>query len=197
MNATPKPSTRNVAKAYSAASADDRVEGRSWYATARAVAESLDPADPARAAAVIAVLSPRLSWRKNVEAARNAYAGRPLRVLGANARKAELVLAGADPEDVVSGPKTRAFWRTIADPTDPRAVVVDRHAVDVAVGCVLGDAARGRLLGRSGGYDAVADTYRRAARLLSREYGTALTPAEVQATTWLYWRRERAAAFHG
>ena len=196
MNA-PKPSTRNVTSAYRAASADDRVEGRSWYATARAVAESLDPSDPARAAAVIAVLSPRLSWRKNVEAAQDAYAGRPVRVLSANARKAELILAGADPEDVVSGPKVRAFWRTIADPTDPRAVVVDRHAVSVAVGRNLDDAQRGKLLGKAGGYDAVADAYRRAARLLSREYGTALTPAEVQATTWLYWRRERAAAFHG
>lgn len=193
----PTPRTRNVTSAYRAASADDRVEGRGWYATARAVAESLDPSDPARAAAVLAVLSPRLSWRKNVEAAQDAYAGRPLRVLGRNAEKARLILAGADPEDVVSGPKTRAFWRTIADPTDPRAVVVDRHAVDVAVGRVLGDAARGALLGKAGGYDAVADAYRRAARILSREYATVLSPAEVQATVWLYWRRERAAAFHG
>jgi hypothetical protein len=193
----PEPSTRNVTAAYRLASVDDRVEGRSWYATARAVAESLDPEDPSRAAAVIAVLSPRLSWRKNIEAARDAYAGRAPRVIGANARKAELILAGADPEDVVSGPKTRAFWRTIADPSDPRAVVVDRHAVSVAVGRNLDDAERGRLLGKVGAYDAVADAYRRAARILSREYGTQLSPAEVQATTWLYWRRERAAAFHG
>lgn len=197
MSTDPRPSTRNVTAAYRAASADDRVEGRSWYATARAVAESLDPTDPDRAAAVIAVLSPRLPWRKNVEAARDAYAGRPMRVLGRNAEKARLILAGADPEDVVSGPKVRAFWRTIADPSDPRAVVIDRHAVDVACGRVLGDAARGRLLGRTGGYDAVSDAYRRAARTLSREYGTRLSPAEVQATTWLYWRRERAVAFHG
>lgn len=193
----PTPRTRNITSAYRAASTDDRVQGRGWYATARAIAESLDPRDPTRAAAVIAVLSPRLSWRKNVEAAQDAYAGRPLRVLGRNAEKARLLLAGADPEDVVSGPKTRAFWRTITDPTDPRAVVVDRHAVDVAVGRVLGDAARGALLGKTGGYDSVADAYRRAARILSREYGTALSPAEIQATTWLYWRRERAAAFHG
>lgn len=193
----PTPHTRNVTSAYRAASTDDRVQGRSWYATARAVAESLDPADPSRAAAVLAVLSPRLSWRKNVEAAQDAYAGRPLRVLGRNAEKARLLLAGADPEDVVRGPKTRAFWRTIADPTDPRAVVVDRHAVSVAVGRNLDDAERGALLGKTDGYDSVADAYRRAARILSREYGTALSPAEVQATTWLYWRRERAAAFHG
>lgn len=193
----PTPRTRNVTAAYRAASADDRVAGRGWYATARQVAESLDPADPSRAAAVIAVLSPRLSWRKNVEAAADAYAGRPLRVLSANADKARRIIAGEDPEDVVSGPKTRAFWRTIADPTDPRAVVVDRHAVDVACGRVLGDAARGKLLGRAGGYDAVCDVYRRAARALSREFGTDLSPAQVQATAWLYWRRERAAANHG
>jgi hypothetical protein len=91
----------------------------------------------------------------------------------------------------------RAFYFTITDPTDPRAVVIDRHAYDVAAGQALTDAARGLALGRKGAYDAVCILYRRAAAILSRETGEHWTPAEVQAVTWTYWRRERAAAYHG
>ncbi|MCX2949922.1 hypothetical protein [Lentzea sp. NEAU-D7] len=190
-----KVSVRNITRIYRAATTDDRVEGRGWYATAREIAESLDPEDPARAAAVIAVLSPQLSWRRNVIEAQNAYAGRPIKTLGLNAEKARRILAGENPEDVVSGPKVRAFWRTIADPSDPRAVVIDRHAIDIAAGRVLGDKVRGVLLSRAGAYDEVCDVYRRAARILSREFGTDLSPAAVQATTWVHWRREYAALY--
>ena len=117
--------------------------------------------------------------------------------LNANARKAFRILNGEDPEDVLGGPKVRAFYFTIVNPTDPRAVVVDRHAIDITFGTVLNSAARGLTLGRKGAYDAVSDLYRRAARIISAELGEHWTPAQVQATTWTYWRRERAAAYHG
>jgi hypothetical protein len=192
-----KVSTRNVTRMYRAASTDERAEGVSWYATARELAAVLDPSDPVRAAAVIAVLSPQTSWARNVNLAKDAYAGRPIGTVGRNADKARRLIAGEDPEDVVSGPKVRAFWRTIADPTDPRTVVVDRHAIDVAAGEVLDDERRGKFLGRKGGYDAVCDVYRKAARILSKEYGITLSPAAVQATTWVHWRRNYALANHG
>lgn len=195
MSATP--STRNITKVFRQTTADDRIAGLSWYATAREVAAALDPADPVRGAAVLAVLSPRTSWPQNVKLAQDAYAGRKVGALGANVRKAAAILAGADPEDVVTGAKVRAFWRTIVDPSDPRAVVVDRHAFDVACDQVTDDATRGRYLGRKGKYDELADLYRRAAKIISRETGQTWTPAAVQAATWTYWRRERAAANHG
>jgi len=191
-----KVSIRNITRVYRASTPDDRVEGRRWYATARQLAESLDPENPVRAAAVIAVLSPQLSWRRNVVEAQNAYAGRPIRTLGRSADKARRILAGEDPEDVVSGPKVRAFWRTIVDPADPRAVVIDRHAIDIAAGRILGDRVRGNYLARAGAYDTVCDSYRRAARILSREDNSDISPAAVQATTWVYWRRERALHNH-
>jgi hypothetical protein len=189
-------STRHITRVYRLATIDDRNQGHAWYASARLVAESLDPSDPARAAAVIAVLSPQLAWRRNILAAQDAYADRPIRALGANAAKARRIIAGEDPDAVVRGAKVRAFWRTIVDPTDPRAVVIDRHAIDIAAGRVLGTQARDLLLGRKTTYDSACELYRRAARLLSREFG-AVSPAQVQATTWLYWRREHAVAFHG
>jgi hypothetical protein len=145
---------------------------------------------------VIAVLSPLLSWPRNVAEARNLYSGQPVRTLRSNAHKARRILAGVDPEHIVSGPKVRAFWKTIADPAEPSAVVIDRHAIDIAAGRVLGDKLRSTHLRRAGAYDEVAEKYRRAARRLSVELGMRVTPAQVQATTWIYWRREHAVAHH-
>lgn len=180
---------RNITATYRQATESERVEGRAWYATARAVAESLDPSDPERAAAVLAVLSPRLHWDRNVEAAVDVYAGRKPRVLGANAEKARRILSGEPADNVVSGPKVRAFWHAITNPSDPRAIVIDRHALDVAAGEVLDDERRGKALGKVGAYDNVCKLYVAAARILSKEFGTELTPVEVQATTWVTWRR--------
>jgi hypothetical protein len=225
---TTNPLTRNITATFRAASPEDRVNGRDWYQRARTLAEYLastyEPADGEdswapgaveRAAGVIAALSPRLAWRKNVEYAKMAYrlfystpgVKHPLQsqavflqsipTLKANALKAFRILSGEESDDVLGGPKVRAFYFTIVNPSDPRAVVVDRHAVDVAFGEVLDDARRGVALGRKGAYDSVSALYRRAAVVISRETGQEWTPAEIQATTWTYWRRERAAAYHG
>lgn len=220
--------TRQVMKVFRSSTIQERSNGREWYRRARTLAEELvreygtnfakvetykDAVE--RAAAVIAVLSPRLNWNKNVELAKQAYTdiwqvrglatdNEMLREMVANsvanfpglktnASKAYALLLGEDPEDVVSGPKVTAFWRTITNPFDPRAVVVDRHALDVAMGKVLDDRQRGIILGRKGAYDALSDLYRRAAKQLTKEMGAEWTPAEVQATTWVVWRRNHAA----
>jgi hypothetical protein len=222
------PLTRNITRTFRAATDGDRAIGHGWYTRARDLAETLafenDDSEGwedrvAKAAGVIAALSPRLAWRKNVEYAKLAYmvhaqcVAHPLMgvpgdiaesyfvgmipTLNANARKAWRILNGESPEDVLGGPKVRAFYFTIVNPTDPRAVVVDRHAVDIAYGAVLNDQSRGLALGRKGAYDAISSLYRKAAKIISAELGEHWTPAQVQATTWTYWRRERAAAYHG
>ena len=114
-----------------------------------------------------------------------------------NARKAWRILEGEDPEEVLGGPKVRSFYFTITDPSDPRSVVVDRHAVSVAYNRPLSDAEIGKALGRKGAYDSISMLYQRAARIISRELGEVWTPAQTQAAVWTYWRRERAAAYHG
>lgn len=184
-----KRKARNIMETYRAATAAERVEGRSWYSTAREIAESLDPKDPSRAAAVIAVLSPQTQWSVNVNRATAAYAGLYVGGLQTNARKAARILAGENPDTVVSGPKVRAFWHAIVDPHDVRAVVIDRHAIDVAYGEVMDDKRRGAILGRKGAYDEVAQWYTWAAEFLSEEFGTEVSPVQVQATTWVAWRR--------
>jgi hypothetical protein len=179
------PSVRRVLRVYRAATHAQTSEGLAWYHHAHGVAASLDPADPRRAAGVLAALSPRVSWARNVELAARAYAdGRASGTLGFSVRAADAILAGADPLSVLNGPKVRAFYTLISDPDDPVTVCVDRHGIDVAVGRRLTDAQRSAWypLTRRDLYEAFADCYRRAARRLG------VRPAQVQAVTWVHWR---------
>jgi hypothetical protein len=159
--------------------------GLTWYNDAHSVAVTLDPRNPHRAAGVIAALSPRIQWARNLELAAHVFAtdGEATGTLGASCRAAAAIYAGADPLDVLSGPKVRAFYALIADPTDAQTVCVDRHAIDIALGvrmtCVERDA---YALNRDGLYGRFARAYQRAAEVLSH------TPAQVQAVTWLHWR---------
>lgn len=219
----------NILAVFNEADHNEIANGLQWYQRAREEAEYLateygdhreDGAEWDRevekAAAVIAVLSPRLSWPKNVELARLAYekwgntpaihlspavlklATHDWPGLKLNGQKALRILAGENLDEVVSGPKVRAFWHTIVDPSDPRSVVVDRHAFDVAVNRVMTDKERGVLLGRKGAYDLIAKAYTDAADAINGQaIDWTVTPAGVQAVTWDLWRRTRASAYHG
>jgi len=200
------PHTRNVTRVYRAATAQDHADGTEWYVRARRLAEDLDPGHSARSAAVIALLSPLTPWGRNVWLAGEAYrmweegeaspidsgyrrVSQDLPTLKGNARKVARVLAGKSPHDVVGGLKVSAFFLTIADPTNPHAVVVDRHAYDVAVGRVTNDETRSKGIGTRKRYEALAACYARAAVILSRESGTVVLPSTVQAVAWVAWRR--------
>jgi len=230
--------TRNITRYFRSIDAKTIAEGRQWYPKARELAEDLAGPynasdatqwdyDVERAAAVIAVLSPQVRWDRNVEQARHAYSLSNGEWLGFTADQVRaswgqgltdgavkafrILVHGEDPNDVVKGPKVRQFWHTIVNPSDPRAVVVDRHAFAVAAGRVLNDEELGKLTGRAGTYDAVSEMYRRAAKILSKElqhagllrYNKAtfdsvpmgITPAETQSITWTAWRREHAVTW--
>lgn len=179
------PRAARILRCYRQATAPTVDAGLNWYRDAHATARSLDPGDPRRAAGVIAALSPRLQWARNLELAARAYAdGHATGTLGASCRAANTILGGAEPLDVLAGPKVRAFFTLIAQPDDPRTVCVDRHAIDIAVGARMSDAERTALypLATGGLYQAFARCYRRAATHLG------VSPAQVQAVTWLHWR---------
>jgi hypothetical protein len=180
-----RPTAGNVLRAYRAATDEQRQEGIDWYRNAHGAAASLDPGDPARAAGVIAALSPRVAWARNLELAAHAYQqGRAWGTLGRSCRAADAILAGADPRMVLTGPKVRAFFTLINDPDDAETVCVDRHAIDVAVGMRLDELDRSAWyrLDRSELYERFAGCYRRAAARLG------VLPGQVQAVTWVSWR---------
>jgi hypothetical protein len=172
----------NVLAVWNSATADQEAEGRRWYPMAHGLAEMMCDGDARMGAGLIAALSPQTSWWLNVELAADAYdTGRPSRHVGDALSKAAKILAGMDPADVLPMErKTGQFFRCIADPSDPEAVCIDRHAHDIAVGEPFGDRPRG--LTAHGRYRLLADVYRDVARSVGE------LPSTVQAVTWVVWR---------
>ena len=176
----------NIAACWHAADPRDLEQGLAWYDLAACTADRIGAGRYSReqVAGVIAALSPMNGWRQNIAAAerlieRHASGMRaPTKGYGlkGNVRKAWAILRGADPLDVLSGPKVRAFYRNIIG--DPDAVTVDRWAMRIA----LADPAHpGTCTARQS--REVAEAYRSAASELG------IAPRALQAATWVYFRR--------
>lgn len=181
---------RNVTATYIGATDLERDEGMRWYEAARALARALAethwgsgrPRDVRRAAGVIAVLSPNVSWGRNVQLATLAFKdGKASGTFSRNTDKADKILAGADPADVIGGPKVTNFFQNILTGGENDGVTVDRHAAHIAMGRILSDDERGKLLKVTkafDGYGRIVDAYREAAWRLG------IAPAKLQAVTW-------------
>lgn len=169
---------QNVVDAYEASTLDQRTRGAEWYHTAHELAEMLSDGNPAKGAGVIAALSANKSWADNQRLATNAMAGH----IGGHFKdaltKVAAIIAGADPASVLPMErKTGHFYRCIVNPNDEDAVVIDRHAHDIAVGEIYGNRDRG--LSAGGRYALLAHVYREAALRLNER------PSVVQATVWV------------
>lgn len=173
----------NIIRTFGSASPDRLQAGLDWYPNAHRIARLIsNDGDAVKGAGVLAALSPQTSWWLNVELATDAFenhvAGRHTRD---SCRKANRIMAGEDPATVLPmRRKTGQFYRCILDPSDGKAVCVDRHAHDVAVGKPFGDAQRG--LSAHGRYNLIAECYREAAHRLGK------LPSVVQAVSWTVWR---------
>lgn len=176
---------RRILATFDRATASDIESGATWYDEAHALAVDLSrylpgplKGDVERSAAVIAALSPRTTWTRNVEGATLLLAkGEVLPgLIGRNVVTA--CHAADDGFAALTGPKTSAFARNIAGDTE--AVTVDVWAARVAQ-------VDEKLLTRKGVYAAVAHAY----RLAARRRGVA--PTTMQATTWVVARNGRAS----
>lgn len=177
-----RPTTPNILAVFDAATPAQWEQGMTWYSRAHALAVALDPAEPRRAAAVIAVLSPMKEWTQNADLARRAYANGGLDggTLGAHVAKVNRLLRDReDPDTVVSGEKVTAFFEGIASNGKSDTAVIDRHAWDAAVGVRHTDDTR--KIGRAD-YAAADRAYRRAAK------ARGVSVQQMQAVVWVVWR---------
>jgi len=178
--------TGRILATYSAATEEQMLDGKSWYPTANHLANRLDPESPWKAAGVISALSPQMDWERNMFLAERTYAeGIAYGCLGASCRKANEIYNGTgeptEVQSVLGGQKTRAFAISIMVPDHATNVVIDRHAVSIALGRPSDDADVATL-NRKGGYEYYADAYRAAAEIAG------VSPNVVQAVTWTVWR---------
>ena len=175
--------TENIINVYNQASLEDIREGMGWYSRARAecMALSKETGVPLEVVvAIVAVLSPRTMWERNLGAARNLINGQNGEGTGINKRKGREILAGGSIDESLKGPKVRSFYRNILDPHDPDVVTCDVWAARVAGGP---EAWERKFWLKEKQYFEVANDYREAAALLG------ILPSELQAITWVTIRR--------
>lgn len=192
------PQVRNLTEIMRNVDEQSLTEGLTWYDRARAHAALLDPNDVSRAAGVIAALSPLNSWPQNLMLASQVYAGnRNIGYMGNGKRKAYRIFDGEAPLDVLGGNKVRSFYRNIIGDDSVFAVTIDRHAIDAACGRTLTDKQRSAHVKNDRLYWELAGMYERTAKIINAEKGTDYSPSQIQAIVWVWWRRNRAQAFHG
>lgn len=171
-----------ILRVFDRATQSDIESGARWYDEAGQLAASLArDASIEQTASVIAALSPRTSWSRNVAGAVALINEGPTaaRRVGCMTRNVETARqARRDGFAALNGPKTNAFARNIAG---------DREAVTVDVWAMRVVSLNEDLLSRKGAYDAVAHAYRLAARRRG------VDPATMQATTWIVARNGRAS----
>ena len=193
-----KTNVKNIKAVYQLATATERADGSAWYPVAHCVA--LDLADrygitECQAIGVIAALSPRNKWERNVhdaEALISAYVAagaeqaRLVKVctFSSNKNKAVRILETVDPtadevRAILSGPKLREFFGCILG--QQSEVCVDGHAYCIWNG------------GRTGLKDVPAIGVK-LRREIKADYAEAaeelrVAPRVVQAVTWVAWRR--------
>lgn len=187
----------NIKAVYQLATLTEQQDGITWYPAAKAIAVKLAerysiPAS--QAVGVIAALSPRNRWERNVQDADSLIAAfqaggaeqaRLTKVctFGANKAKAIRILeSGAETLptvlEILSGPKLREFASCIAGQPD---VCIDGHAF-----CIWA-------ANRTGLKDVPAIGVK-LRREIKADYATAadelgITPSACQAITWCAWRR--------
>jgi hypothetical protein len=199
--------TRHISGMLQLASQGDILAGVEWYARAlrfaRMLVQAYQPLTLEQAVGVLAALSPNNKWTRNctdAEAMSKAwhYGADPLTVkvctFNPNKAKAAAILALSDAETqgdvdpiapILNGRKVVAFYRSIMG--DPDAVCVDGHAYAVWIGERIPTTQTPKI-----GVKLYADIARAYQLVAKRSYdlcGTTLTPTQVQAVTWVTYRR--------
>jgi hypothetical protein len=159
----------------------DRIAGIGWYDRALAASAQITPDDPARAAGIIAALSPRCLWATNVRWARDVVSAHdsgalvPPPVHTTKMRPiAWRIAQGTAPLEALNGPKVRAFFENIMG--NHRRVTVDVHAAYAAEGRRVKASPAGRRYANiERAYQEVAD-----------EVG--ISPRDFQAAIWVHVR---------
>jgi hypothetical protein len=200
--------TTSIIGTYFMSTDTERRNGRLWYPAAHTAALDISgeyQVSVITAAGVIAALSPNNRWHRNlidapvlIQVFTSSGAEHASRVkvctYSANLQKALTILKLQSPtvEDVatvLNGRKITSFFRCILGDED--SVCVDGHAFAIWQGSTLPTRKAPAISPRL--YAQIQDDYREAARLINNRdgHGYRVTPAQLQAITWVTHRRLR------
>jgi hypothetical protein len=172
---------------YNQANDDDK-KAVSWYREAHKLAQK-HPMGVECGAAILAAYSINESWEKNKRHFTNEISGIVPRCMEMSKAKAaqiheavSLCEIGRLPS-ILNGQKIRCFYANILNPSEFGVVTIDRHALKVA-GIDAKKPTKKQYL-------AASEAYCEAAKVVG------LLPHELQAVTWVCYRRLTGKAFYG
>lgn len=188
----------SILAVFFAASDLETINGANWYATAQDAAATMAQRyslSTDTVAAVIAALSPNNRWERNLSDADNLIGAYILggysdavkvktSTYGLNKTKALKILEGAAPLEVLGGLKVRAFYGCIMGQD---AVCIDGHAYAIWRGERISTSSTPKISAKL--YASIAADYIRATDTINNILGGEYQPRQVQAITWLAWRR--------
>lgn len=189
--ATTRRTVARIVASFDAATPAMVASGAAWYPEAYGVCVSLAAqhgVSVETVAAVLAHLSARTPWARNVAGTAHLLAtggGKLAGILSTNHARALVAYHSPDPLATLNGPKVRAFAHNILGDHET-VVTIDVWAARVALGTDTATALD-TIIGRAGVYAALAECYRRAAGKRG------VSPATMQAVTWVVARNGRAA----
>ena len=163
--------------------------GHNWYEKAHDIAKGIGRGNVEKGAGIIAALSPQTGWGRNIQLAGELARTGTTKHTTDSLVKAQRILEGEHPLDVLGGQKVTSFYKNIADPSDKETVTIDRHAHDIPMGIAFRGPKKSTEkspdlgLSEKGRYEHFVSAYKNAAQQLEID-----TPHKVQATTWVTHR---------
>ena len=182
---------------------EDRQIGLAWYSNAYAISDRIATElgfSVDQIAGAIAALSPNNKWERNCQDAENLARAIKAGIdtdsvkvctFGNNKAKAIKILSSAvDSAEIVSilrGQKVVAFYLNIARNGDTDCPVIDGHAFNIACGTVSNLREVPSITPAT--FERLQDLYRDAAREVSARTGETISAGQMQAMTWVSYRR--------
>lgn len=166
MNVTQRSIRANIWKGLHSATTQEIADGLDFYPGAHGLCRFFSMLHPdvstRHVAGIYAALSPLNTWDTNVanilDVLRD-WSAASVNTTDVNLHKALRIRCGEDPDQVLVGPKVRAFFRAIADPEDREPIAVDRHLINLALGIVPDKAAQSKLANDRGLYAKIEAVY--------------------------------------
>lgn len=184
---TQKKCVDNILRVYHSPVANPELDSR-WYNQAHDVAIqiAIKTNTPVyKAAGVIAALSPKVLWDRNVRIAREFITTGTTGHTKLFLNKARDIMNAPSIETIngiLAGAKIQSFFMNIMFPNSNTGyVTIDRHAVSIAVGQALGE---NNLRITRNQYKFFVTCYEISADMLGQTL-----PQNVQSTTWVAWRK--------
>ena len=176
----------------------ETINGADWYPTANNAALIMAErysVSLETAAGVVAALSPNNRWERNLTDAdsmiraysiggHNAADSIKVGTYNANKIKALAILSGDDCLQILGGLKVRAFYDCIIGGD---SVCIDGHAYAIWKGERIPTTQTPKITPKI--YDSIVADYRQAARVINLILKADYSAAQIQAITWIAWRR--------